>query len=55
MQIKYEDEVKKLMVDKAEGHTTFQLALKFPRNMIAHRFSELKFENDSQITSILVI
>ena len=39
MQIKYKDEVKKLMVDTAKEYTTFQLALKFPRSIISHHFS----------------
>ena len=39
MQIKYKDEVKKLMVDKTEEYVAFQLPLKFSRNIISHHFS----------------
>lgn len=39
MQIKREDEVKKLVVEGAEEYVAFQFALKFPRNILAHHLS----------------
>lgn len=39
MQIKREDEVKKLVVEGAEEYVAFQFALKFPRNILTHHLS----------------